>query len=139
MTRKIIQHHENFDFETLFRYEESRYTGIDLNGCLSLLNGADETHSFIGCDEGDSRVKNAIKKALSAEEAEAILAKADSVVVSMVHSQSAERPVTIDETMAINDLIGSLPKGCNAIWGGVSNDVSMGNAVRIIILANIKN
>ena len=137
MATNIIQHHEPFDFDQLFENIRSQYIGIDYNDYLTFLHTDGEKHSFIGRAEWKSRVENALGNAMASDEVVEIINRASSVMITIIRSSEAERPLTVDEMQYLNEYFTGFPENCDVIWG-LAKDSTLGNAVKVIILVNIK-
>ena len=138
MATNIIQHHELFDFESFFENIKSQYIGLDYHDYLNFMHTDGEKHSFIGRAEWKNRVKNALENAIASDEAVEIINRASSVIINIIRSSEAVRPITIEEIQYLNELISGFSENCNVTWG-LSEDSSLGNAVKVIILANVKD
>ena len=133
----ITQHHEPFDFDAFFEDERSKYIGVDTNDFQRLFQNADEVHSFMGSAEWKDRVENGLGKAIASDEAVDIIKKATSAMIVVIHSQAADRPLKMDELQFINEFVSGLPKDIDIVWG-VSDDASLGNVVKTILLVGIR-
>lgn len=138
MEPKIIQHHEPFDFESFFENIKSQYIGIDYQDYHDFLNTDGEKHSFMGCAEWNDRVKNSIGNAIAYDEAVEIFNSASSIMITIIRSSEAERPLTVEEMLYLNEFITGFSENCDVVWG-LAEDSTLGNAVKIIILVNIKD
>ena len=138
MATNIIQHHRQFDFETFFENIKSQYIGLDYRDYLNFLHADGEKHSFIGQAEDEDRVKNALGNAIASDEAEEIINRATSLMINVVHSSEAERPLSVAEVQYLNEFITEFPGDCDVTWS-LAEDITLGNAVKVIILADIKN
>ena len=138
MATNIIQHHQQFDFRSFFENIKSQYIGLDYNDYLNFMHTDGEKHSFIGQAEGEDRVKNALGNAIASDEAVEIINRATTVMINVMRSSEAERPLMMDEMQYINEFITGIPENCNVTWG-LSEDSSLGNAVKVIILVNVKD
>ncbi|ROS86247.1 hypothetical protein EEL34_09570 [Muribaculaceae bacterium Isolate-039 (Harlan)] len=138
MATNIIQHHQQFDFAAFFENIKSQYIGLDYNDYLNFLHTDGEKHSFIGRAEWKDRVKNALENAIASDEAVEIINRATSVMINVMRSSGAERPLTVYEVQYLNEFISGFPENCDVTWG-LSEDSTLGNAVKAIILVNVKD
>lgn len=138
MATNIIQHHQQFDFEAFFKNIKSQYIGLDYNDYLNFLHTDGEKHSFMGRAEWKDRVKNALENAIASDEAVEIINRATSVVINLMRSSEAERPLTVDEVQYLNEFMTGFPENCDVTWS-LSEDSTLGNAVKAIILVNVKD
>jgi len=138
MATNIIQHHQQFDFAAFFENIKSQYIGLDYNDYLNFLHTDGEKHSFIGRAEWKDRVKNALENAIASDEAVEIINRATSVMINVIRSSEAERPMTVYEVQYLNEFISGFPENCDVTWG-LSEDSTLGNAVKAIILVNVKD
>lgn len=58
-------------------------------------------------------------------------------MINVVRSSEAEYPLMMDEMQYLNEFITGVSDNCDVTWG-LSEDSSLGNAVKVIILANVK-
>ena len=137
MATNIIQHHQPFDFEIFFENIKSQYIGIDYHDYLTFLHTDGEKHSFMGRAEWKSRVENALGNAMASDEAVEIINLASSVIITIIRSSEAERPLTVEEVQYLNEYFTEFPENCDVVWG-LADDSTLGNAVKVIILVNIK-
>lgn len=137
MATNIIQHHELFDFESFFENIKSQYIGLDYHDYLNFMYTDGEKHSFIGRAEWKDRVKNALENAIASDEAVEIINRASSVIINIIRSSEALRPLTMEEIQYLNEYLTGFSENCDVTWG-LSEDSSLGNAVKVIILANVK-
>ncbi len=138
MAQDIIQHHEPFDFESFFEGIKSQYIGLDYHDYLDFLHNDEEKHSFIGRAEWKDRVKNALENAIASDDAVEIINRASSVMINIIRSSEALRPLTVEEIQYLNEFITGFSENCDVTWG-LSEDSSLGNAVKVIIFANVKD
>lgn len=136
MATKIIQHHEPFDFESFFENIKSQYIGLDYHDYLTFMYKEGEKHSFMGRAEWKDRVENALGNAIDSDEVVEIITRASNVMIIIIRSSEAERPLTKEEVQFINEFITGLPKNCDVIWG-LAEDSTLGNSVKAVILANV--
>lgn len=92
----------------------------------------------MGRGEWKSRVKNALENAIASDEAVEIINRATSVMINLMRSLEAERPMTVDEVQYLNEFMTGFPENCYVTWG-LSEDPTLGNAVKAIILVNVKD
>lgn len=137
MAKDIIQHHEQFDFDTFFKNISSRYINLDYEDFSNFLHTPGEKHSFIGCAEGKERLKDALNNALAAEDTAEIFDHASSVMITIIHSAENERPLSVQEIDCLNDFIARFSENCDMVWG-IAEDSSLGNMIKIIVLVNTK-
>lgn len=137
MATNIIQHHELFDFESFFENIKSQYIGLDYHDYLNFMYTDGEKHLFIGRAEWKDRVKNALENAIASDEAVEIINRASSVIINIIRSSEALRPLTMEEIQYLNEYLTGFSENCDVTWG-LSEDSSLGNAVKVIILANVK-
>lgn len=133
METDIIQHHSHIDFETLFEDIKSRYIGLDCNDYSNFIHTSGEKHSFMGCAECNDRVKNALGKAIASAEAVEIINRASAVLIAIIRSSKAERPLTMEEFRYLSEFTTGLPMNCEIVWS-LADDISLGNAVSVILL-----
>ena len=138
MATNIIQHHQQFDFEAFFENIKSQYIGLDYQDYLNFMHTDGEKHSFMGRAEWKGRLKNAIENAIASDEAVEIINRATSVMINVIRSSEAERPMTVYEVQYLNEFISGFPENCDVTWG-LSEDSTLGNAVKAIILVNEKD
>ncbi len=133
----IIQHNEPFDFNTLFEHIDKTHIGLDLNGLDFLSHRSNEIHSFIGrTAEWKDRVNNAIGYVFEVDDFAETLIRSKAAYLILFLSRSAERPITEEEILKINDFISGIPDGCDFDWA-IQNDETLGNAVKAIILLGV--
>ena len=137
MATNFIQHHQPFDFETFFENIKSQYIGLDYHDYLNFLHTDGVIHSFIGQAEGEDRVKNALRNAIASDEAEEIINRATSLMINVLRSSEAERPLMMEEMQYLNEFIAGASDKCDITWG-LSEDSTIGNTVKAIVLANVK-
>ncbi len=135
MATKIIQHHELFDFESFFENIKSQYIGLDYHDYLNFMRTDGEKHSFIGHAEWKDRVKNALENAIASDEAVEIINRASSIMINIIRSSEALRPLTMEEMRYLNEFIMGFSDDCDVTWG-LYDDSALGNAVKVIILTN---
>lgn len=138
MATNFIQHHQPFDFETFFENIKSQYIGLDYHDYLNFLHTDGVIHSFIGQAEGEDRVKNALRNAIASDEAEEIINRATSLMINVLRSSEAERPLIMEEMQYLNEFIAGASDKCDITWG-LSEDSTIGNTVKAIVLANVKD
>lgn len=138
MVIKIIQHHELFDFESFFENTKSQYIGLDYHDYLNFMRTDGEKHSFKGRAEWKDRVKNALENAIASDEAVEIINRASSIMINIIRSSEALRPLTMEEMRYLNEFIMGFSDDCNVTWG-LSEDSALGNAVKVIILTNVND
>ncbi len=138
MATNFIQHHQPFDFETFFENIKSQYIGLDYHDYLNFLHTDGVIHSFIGQAEGEDRVKNALRNAIASDEAEEIINRATSLMINVLRSSEAERPLMMEEMQYLNEFIAGASDKCDITWG-LSEDSTIGNTVKAIVLANVKD
>ena len=138
MVINIIQYHEYFDHRSFFKSHKSQYIGLDYHDYLIFLHTDGEKHSFIGVAELENRVENALSNAIASDEAVEIINRASSVMITILRSSEAERPLTITETLYLNKFIQRFPENCDVVWG-LAEDSSLGNTVKVVILANVNH
>ena len=136
MATNFIQH--PFDFETFFENIKSQYIGLDYHDYLNFLHTDGVIHSFIGQAEGEDRVKNALRNAIASDEAEEIINRATSLMINVLRSSEAERPLMMEEMQYLNEFIAGASDKCDITWG-LSEDSTIGNTVKAIVLANVKD
>lgn len=137
MATEIIQHHEPFDFESFFESIRSEYVGLDYGDYSDFLHSDGEKHSFIGRAEWKDRVETALGNAIASDEAVEIINRASSVMITILRSSDAERPVTMEEVQYLSEFITGFPENCEVVWG-LAEEHTLGNAIKAIILVNIK-
>ena len=138
MATNFIQHHQPFHFETFFENIKSQYIGLDYHDYLNFLHTDGVIHSFIGQAEGEDRVKNALRNAIASDEAEEIINRATSLMINVLRSSEAERPLMMEEMQYLNEFIAGASDKCDITWG-LSEDSTIGNTVKAIVLANVKD
>lgn len=138
MATNIIQHHELFDFESFFENIKSQYIGLDYHDYLKFMHTEGEKHSFIGRAERKDRVKNALENAIASDEAVEIINRASSVMINIISSSEARRPLTMEEMQHLNEFITGISENCDVVWG-LTEDDSLGDAVKVIILVDIND
>lgn len=138
MATNFIQHHQPFDFKTFFENIKSQYIGLDYHDYLNFLHTDGVIHSFIGQAEGEDRVKNALRNAIASDEAEEIINRATSLMINVLRSSEAERPLMMEEMQYLNEFIAGASDKCDITWG-LSEDSTIGNTVKAIVLANVKD
>lgn len=90
----------------------------------------------MGCAESKNRVCDAIKNAIGSDEAAEIVSRASSVMVVIIRSSEANSPLTIREMQYLNEFVGGLPKN-SEVECGLAEDVTLGNAIKVVVLVNI--
>lgn len=135
METDIIQHHVPFDFKAFYEKVNSKYIGIDYHDYLSFLHTEGEKHSFMGYAEWEDRVKNALGNAIASDGAMEIINSASSVMITIIRSSEAERPLTMEEMQYLNEFITRFSENSDVVWG-LTEDATLGNTVKVIILAN---
>lgn len=138
MAQDIIQHHEPFDFESFYEGIKSQYIRLDYGDFSNFLHTAGEKHSFMGSASGEDRVKIALENAIASDEAVEIINNASMVMITIIRSPEAERPITMDEVGCLSEFISGFPKNRDVVWG-LAEDVSLGNTIKAIILVNTTN
>lgn len=138
MAKNIIQHHEPIDFESFFENLKSQYIGIDYQDYMTFMHSDGEKHSFIGDAELKDRVENAIRNAVASDEAAELISRASNVMITIIRSSEAERPLTVEELQYLNEFIPKFPENCDVVWG-LAEDSTLGNTVKVIILASVNN
>lgn len=136
MATDIIQHHTHIDFDSLFENIKSRYVGIDYNDFSNFLHLSGEKHSFVGCADWKERVKNAFENAVGSDEAVGIISRASSVMITIIRSDKAERPLAVEEVKYLNEYVSGLPENCEVVWG-LAEDDTLGNRIKVLLLVNI--
>ena len=136
MEAKIIQHHSPIDFERFLGGLGSQYIGIDPQDYWSFIKLTGNKHSFMGYAEGENRVEKAVCEAIATEEAAQIIQRSSSILLTIIRNRDAERQLTIGEIGYLNEFFQRLPKGCDVMWG-ISEDSSVGNGVKLVVIANI--
>ncbi len=136
MVKNTIQHHEPFDFGAFFDNIKSQYIGIDYHEYLNFLHADGEKHSFIGQAEWKDRVEKTLKNAIAYEDAVEIINRASTVMITIIHSSEAECPLTMEEMQYLNEFVTGFSENCNVVWG-LAEDSSIGNTVKVVILANV--
>lgn len=138
MTTDIIQHHELFDFESFFENIKSQYIGLDYHDFSNFLHTAGEKHSFMGSAGWKDRVKIALENSIASDEAVEIINRASFVMITIIRSSEAKRPVTMEDMGCLSKFITGFPESCDVVWG-LAEDSSLGDTIKVIILVNIKN
>ncbi|MDE5689806.1 MAG: hypothetical protein K2I38_03820 [Duncaniella sp.] len=138
MATNIIQHHPRFDFEPFFENIKSQYIGLDYHDYLNFLHTDGEKHSFFGTAECEDRVKNALGNAIASDEADGIINRATSVMINVMRSSKADRLLSMEEMQYLSEFITGISENCDVTWG-LSEDSTLGNIVKVIILANVKD
>ena len=136
MTTDIIQHHTHVDFESIFEEYRPHNVNIDLDDFSNFLRIPGVKHSFMGCAESKNRVRDAIKNAIGSDEAAEIVSRASSVMVVIIRSSEANCPLTIREMQYLNEFVEGLPKN-SEVECSLAEDVTLGNAIKVVVLANI--
>lgn len=57
---------------------------------------------------------------------------------SCPHVSEPERPMTVDEVQYLNEFMTVFPENCDVTWG-LSEDSTLENAIKAIILVNVKD
>ena len=138
MATNIIQHHEPFDFNTFFENIKPQYIGLDYHDYLNFLHTDGEKHSFIGTADCGERVKNALGDAIVSDEAEEIINRATALMINVIRFSEAEHPLMMEEMQYLNEFIAGVSENCDVTWG-LSEDSTIGDAVKVILLANVKD
>lgn len=133
MAADIIQHHSPVDLDSLFESIKSLHVGLDYNDYSNFLYLSGEKHSFIGYAQCNDRVRNALGNAVGTDEAAEIINRASAIMLTVFRSSQAERPLTMEE---LNKFIVLLPDNCDITWG-LAEDDTLGNAIKVMVLANI--
>lgn len=137
MTTNIIQHHEPFDFETFYQTIKAGYINIDYRDFTTFMNHEGEKHSFMGRGAWKDRIEIALGSAIASDEAVEIINRATLVMITIVRSPEADRPLLMEEMQFVQDFISGLPPECDVVWG-ITDDSALGNEVKAIILVNAK-
>lgn len=135
MESNIIQHHEYFDFESFYETIRKGYISIDNHDFDLFMNTEGVKHSFIGMADGENRIHDALTGILSSDSD--IIRQASTMIITVIRSLEAKQPLSIKEMQFITDFLSNLSSGCEVIWG-LTDDSSLGNKVKVIILINIK-
>jgi len=138
MAQNIIQHHEPIDFEVFFEGIKSQYIGLDYQDFPNFMHAIGEKHSFMDSAEGKERIKAALENIMTSNEAIEIISHATSVMIIIIRSSEAERPVTMEEVGYLYKFISGFPENCEVVWG-LAEDNSLGNMIKVIIFVNTKN
>ena len=136
METTIIQHHKSVDFESLFETIRSQCIGLDYQDCLTFLHADDEKHSFIGEAECKGRVENALRNAIASDESVEIINRASNVMVTVIRSCDADCPLTMEEMQCINEFNTGFSDNCDVVLR-LAEDSTLGNAVKVVVLANV--
>ncbi len=136
MAANIIQHHAPFDFASFFENIKSQYIGLDHHDYLNFIHSEGEKHSFMGCAEWNDRVKYALSNAVASDEVVEIINRASSVMITIIRSSKAERPLTMMEMQYISEFIKGFSEKCDIVWG-LAEDSTLNNVVKVIIFANV--
>ncbi len=134
----IVQHHEPFDLKSFFEKVKSCHVGIDFQDFDIFMMNDGEKHSFIVNSEGADRVKNALKCIMRSDNASFIIKRASEIIITIVRSSESKNPLLIEEIQYMNKYIRDLPESCDVVWG-ITEDTELGDEVKIILLANLKN
>ena len=130
------KHHEPFDLGSFFENIKSQYIGLDYHDYLTFLHIDGEKHSFMGCAECKDRIENALGNAIASGEGVEIINRASNVIITIIRSSKAESPLTVKEVQYLNEFIKGFSENCAVSWG-LAEDPALGNAVKVIILANV--
>lgn len=136
MTMNIEQHHPAVDFEAFFREVKSNYIGVDYVDYSKFLQTTGEKHSFIGYAQGVDRIKKALAQAISVAGAREILSRASALLIVIVRSPDAERPLKVEELKGLQNFAADMPANCDVVWGFAEDDF-IGDACKVIILVNV--
>lgn len=138
MTTRIIQHHPEFDLETFFNNIYRQQIGNDFDDYQTFMDYEGEKHSFIGIAEGEGRVTNALGNAIASREAQEIINRATCLVFRVVRSLEGKHPLVMDEMKDFFNFLDGINEDCDVGWG-VAEDSTLGDAVKVIVLANVKD
>lgn len=136
MATNIIQHHQPFDFETFFENIKFQYIGVDYHDYLNFLHTDGKKHSFIGQADWKDRMENALRNAIASDEAMEIINRASTVMITVIRSSEADCPITMEEIQYLNEFVTGFSENRDVVWG-LAEDSSLGNAVKVVILANV--
>lgn len=138
MMKEIIQHHEEIDFESLYKDIESEYVGIDFQDFNLFMQHKGEKHSFIGIDDGNDEngITKALERFIENKDCQALLSHASALLITILRSSNSERPLQIKEIESLNEFIATLPPECDTTWG-IDFDDSSGNDIKVIMLMAI--
>lgn len=134
-TLNIIEHHSHFDFDSYLKRNDS-FVAIGEEDLEAFERGSSEMHSFIGEADRDDRVMAALANALSAEGAAEIVGRSKRLAVFVDFSPEGGSPLLMKEIEGLTGFFDSLPKDCEVMWSA-GRDASLGDAVRIVVLAGI--
>lgn len=136
MMKEVIQHHEEIDFESIYKDIESRYVGIDFQDFNLFMQHKGAKHSFIGIDDGKYGIRKALEKVIENKDCQALLSHASALLITILRSSNSERPLQIKEIESLNEFIATLPPECDTTWG-IDFDDSLGNDIKVIMLMAI--
>lgn len=136
MMKEIIQHHEEIDFESIYKDIESRYVGIDFQDFNLFMQHKGEKHSFIGIDDGKYGIRKALEKVIENKDCQALLSHSSALMITILRSSNCERLLHIKGIDRLNEFIATLPSECDITWG-IDFDDSLGNDIKVIMLMAI--
>ena len=136
MMKEIIQHHEEMDFESLYKDIESRYVGIDFQDFNLFMQHKGKKHSFIGIDDGKDGIRKELGNVIENKDFQSLLSHASALMITILHSSKSERFLHLKEIDSLNEFLDTLPSECDITWG-IDFDNSLGNDIKVIILMAI--
>ena len=136
MMKEILQHHEEMDFESLYKDIEARYVGIDFQDFNLFMQHKGEKHSFIGIDDGKDGIRKALGKVIENKDFQALLSHASALMITIFRSSKSERFLNIKDIGILNEFLATLPSECDTTWG-IDFDDSLGNDIKVIMLMAI--
>lgn len=135
---KIIQHHDNVDFNAVFAEGQGQQIGPAFNDFATILHKGDEIHSFYGASDGTNRVNNALINAYASDEAIEILNRSIAILICIIYAPETDRPLGIAEFEKLKDVVVRFPSDTDVVWLAYK-DNSLGNEVKTYTLVSVHN
>lgn len=133
----IIHHNETFEVDAFFAGLKSSYIGIDAEDYKTFLTQGNEVHTFIGQSDNDNRVLSAIEIAIGSEKVKSLISNASAVLMVIFYSKESNRPLSMTEIQNISKAFEDFKEETNVVWS-VSDDDSMGDFIKVVVLVNIR-
>lgn len=133
----IIHHNDKFDVDAFFAGLKSSYIGIDADDYKTFLTQGNEVHTIIGQSDNENRVLSAIEFAIGSEEAKRLIANASAALMVILRSKECDRPLSMAEMQNISKAFEDFKEETNVVWS-VTDDNSLGDFIKVVVLVNIK-
>ena len=132
----IIHHNQAFDVDAFFAGLKSSYIGIDADDYSTFQAQGDEIHTFAGESDSNDRALAAIDKAIGSDKAREIISNATAVMLIILRSKESDRPLSMTEMQNISKAFEDLNEETNVVWS-ISDDDSLGETIKVVILVNV--